>query len=72
MFADAYLPDLEPLPMFVGEWFERLGRFGVGGRLAIPRLREFQKHPDPWVRMWASEALMRIMPKHNSMTIPSA
>jgi hypothetical protein len=49
-------------PMHVGEWFERLARFGVGGRLAVPRLREFQKHPSPWVRMWATEALARIAP----------
>jgi len=44
-------------------WFEMLGRFGTAGRLAIPRLNEFRKHPDPWVRMWASEALAQIVPK---------
>jgi len=54
-----------------GEWFEHLTRFGVGSRLAIPRLNEFRKHPNPWVRMWASEALKRIMPMDNSLTIPS-
>jgi hypothetical protein len=49
-------------PMRVGEWFENLGRFGVGGRLAIPRLNEFRRHPNPWVRMWATEVLRRIVP----------
>ena len=63
IFADAYPPHWEPLPMHVAEWFERLGRFGVGGRLAIPQLREFQKHSDPFVRMWATEALTRVSPK---------
>src|SRR5262249_44690137 len=43
-------------------WFDMLGRLGRAGRLAIPRLNECSKHPDPWVRMWAEEALVRIMP----------
>jgi len=43
-------------------WFEKIGRFGVAGRLAIPRLNEFRKYPNPWVRMWAAEALERIVP----------
>ena len=59
MFENAGPEDADP-PMPASWWFERLGRFGVGGRNAIPRLREFQKHPSPWVRMWATEALSRI------------
>jgi hypothetical protein len=65
MFAPADHEADDP-PMPVGYWFERLGRFGVGGRLAIPRLREFEKHPSPWVRMWATEALERITPRAKS------
>ena len=42
-------------------WLERLGDFGTAARLAIPRLNEFRKHPNPWVRMWAAEALERIV-----------
>jgi HEAT repeat protein len=45
---------------FLEEWFEVLGRLGVGARLAIPRLREFRDHHNPWVRMWATEALKKI------------
>jgi HEAT repeat protein len=60
MFAEADPRDWDP-PMHVGEWFEDLGRFGVGGRLAIPRLNDFRKHSNPWVRMWATEALRRIV-----------
>jgi HEAT repeat protein len=62
MIAQADPRDLDP-PMLVGGWFENLGRFGVGGRLAIPRLNEFRKHSNPWVRMWAAEALRRIGPE---------
>jgi HEAT repeat protein len=50
-------------PLKNGEWLlEPLGRFGVAGRLAIPRLKELCGYPDPFVRMWAAEALERIMP----------
>ena len=59
MFADGG-PEADDPPMPVSWCFERLGRFGNGGRMAIPRLRQFQNHPSPWVRMWASEALARI------------
>jgi HEAT repeat protein len=65
MFADSYRPNGDPVPMFVGEWFEKLGRFGAGGRLAIPRLREFKKHKNPWVRMWSTEALSHIVLNDN-------
>jgi len=43
------------------EWMiEQLARFGAGSRLAIPRLEELRRHPYPWIRMWAGEALARI------------
>ena len=57
--------------MYLGERLESLGRFGVGGRLAIPRLKELCQHPNPWVRVHADEALTRIMPKDDSMKVPS-
>jgi HEAT repeat protein len=62
IFAEADRSDWDP-STHVGELFENLGRFGVGARLAIPRLNEFRKHPSPWVRMWATEALRRIVPE---------
>jgi HEAT repeat protein len=46
---------------YLETWIEHLGCFGKGARLAIPRLNEFRKHPDPWVQMWAEEALERIV-----------
>jgi HEAT repeat protein len=39
---------------------EVFAELGIGARLAVPRLKEFRKHPDPWVRMWAGEALEKI------------
>jgi HEAT repeat protein len=43
------------------EWMiEQLARFGAGSRLAIPRLDKLRRHPYPWIRMWAGEALARI------------
>lgn len=51
------------------EWvIERLGRFGVGGWLAVPRLNQLRKHRDPWIRQWAGEALVRINP--TAKTVP--
>jgi hypothetical protein len=45
----------------IPEWIIRqLGRFGIGGRLAVPRLTELRRHRDPWIRLWAGEALARI------------
>src|SRR5262249_55819961 len=44
------------------EWFERLGRLRTAGRLAVPRLNEWRKHPNCWIRLWASEALEQIAP----------
>jgi HEAT repeat protein len=50
-------------PFEHGEWLlESFGRLGAAGRLAIPRLKELREHHDPFVRMWASEALKRISP----------
>ncbi len=46
----------------IEEWFETIGTFGTAARLAIPRLNEFRKHRNPWVRLWAAEALERIAP----------
>jgi HEAT repeat protein len=43
-------------------WIEELGRCGVAAHLAIPRLTEYRRHRDPWVRMWAAEALKEIAP----------
>jgi hypothetical protein len=44
----------------IEDWLETLSSFGTAGRLAIPRLNGLRKHPNPWVRMWATEALERI------------
>jgi HEAT repeat protein len=42
---------------------EHLGRLGASARLAFPRLNEIHRsHPNPWVRMYAAEALGRIAP----------
>ena len=42
------------------DWFARLGRLGVGGSAAVPRLRELQHHPSPWIRQLADETLVQI------------
>lgn len=47
---------------FLEEWFDVLGRLGIGARLAIPRLTEFRNHANPRVRMWAIETLKKINP----------
>jgi hypothetical protein len=48
--------------LFVEGYFERLSDLGVGAELAIPRLNELSTHRNPWLRQWARESLMRIMP----------
>jgi HEAT repeat protein len=54
---------LAPEPLdYCESWFEEIGRLGVAGRLAIPRLKEMRNSPSPFVRMWAAEALGRITP----------
>jgi HEAT repeat protein len=45
---------------YLEEWLETLGHFGIAGRMAIPRMNDLRKHPNPWVRMWAAETLERI------------
>jgi HEAT repeat protein len=50
------------VPMFMEEWFEKLGRCGPAARAAIPRLNKYLSHPSPFVRLWASEALQKIAP----------
>jgi HEAT repeat protein len=62
MIADAD-PGAENNIVYLESWLELFGNMGTAGRRAIPRLNEFRKHPHPWVRMWASEALARILPK---------
>jgi hypothetical protein len=52
-------------------WFEAFSRLGVGGRLAIPRLEEFRMHPNPWVRMWAREALEKIQGRRRAVLGPT-
>lgn len=49
-------------PVVARGWFASLGRLGPAGRAAVPRLTEFSQHPDPWVRLWAKDALERINP----------
>jgi HEAT repeat protein len=44
----------------IEETLETLGRFGPAARLAIPRLCELRKHPSPFVRLWAAEALAKL------------
>ena len=71
--VDRSLERLHPMDgdgsTYLEEWIETFGSFGPAARLAIPRLNEFRKHPNPWVPMWASEALERIVPKPNSMPV---
>jgi HEAT repeat protein len=44
------------------EFLEFVGSLGPAARAAIPRVNEFLKHSNPWVRMWAVDALARIDP----------
>jgi HEAT repeat protein len=60
MIADSD-PRQDSLIDYLEEWFELLGRLGPGARLAIPRLNEFRNHPNPWIRMYAAEALEQIV-----------
>jgi hypothetical protein len=64
------LAQSEPLRATVGprdeetdhleRWFEAIARLGFGARLAIPRLEVYRRHTNPWVRMWAGDALAKI------------
>ena len=58
---DLYLEVLDESLPFLEEWFEQVGRFGQGSRAAIPRLSQLRSHPNPWVRLWATETLERIL-----------
>lgn len=63
VFHDARQRDPRDDPVDVLEgWFEMLGRLGTAGRAAIPRLEACRTHPNPWVRMWAAEAIEKIVP----------
>ncbi|MGC8643432.1 MAG: HEAT repeat domain-containing protein, partial [Isosphaeraceae bacterium] len=46
--------------IYLEDWFLELGRLGWGAHKAIPWLRRALDHPNPWVRLWAREALARI------------
>ncbi len=47
---------------FAEDWFRALSRFGPAARFAVPRLRELTTHRNPWIRLWAKEAIEEIMP----------
>lgn len=47
---------------FAYGFLQRIGRLGVGARLAIPRLSELQSHRNPWLRQQARETLAKIVP----------
>ncbi len=47
---------------YLEDRFEAIAQLGTGARVAIPRLEELRKHQNPWVRLWASEALEKIRP----------
>jgi HEAT repeat protein len=49
-------------PYCAEEYFEAIGRLGIGARLAIPRLEELRKHHNAWVRLWATETLAKVRP----------
>ena len=47
---------------YLESWLDTFGRLGIAGRLAIPRLKELSTYPNPFVRLWAAEALERVAP----------
>jgi HEAT repeat protein len=55
----------ESAPIFLEDWFLALGDLGRGGRLAIFPLKRMATHRNPWVRLWAAEALGRIQRKRS-------
>jgi HEAT repeat protein len=52
--------DSTTVETYFEDWFASLGRLGVGGGAAVPRLRELLRHPSPWIRQLAGETLGRI------------
>jgi HEAT repeat protein len=52
----------EFLPEYFESCIEALGTYGAAGREAIPRLNEYRVHRNPWIRLWATEALRQITP----------
>ena len=54
---------------FAELYFERLGRLGVGARLAAPRLNGLSRHRNPWVRQWVGEALAKITKSDSNPSI---
>ncbi len=50
------------MPFFLEGYFERIASFGVGAQVAIPRMEELLRHPNPWIRLWSGETLARIRP----------
>ncbi|HEV3164424.1 MAG TPA: HEAT repeat domain-containing protein, partial [Isosphaeraceae bacterium] len=48
MLTNRHPLDSEPIEVFEG-WFEMLASFGPAGKLAIPRLNEYRKDPNPWI-----------------------
>ena len=47
--------------IWVEDWLISLGDLEWGAHLAIPRLTRATHHSNPWVRLWAREALARIV-----------
>jgi HEAT repeat protein len=54
----------------IEECLERLASFGTAARSAVPRLSALRTHQSPWVRMWAAEAIERIVPRAPSIQTP--
>ena len=52
-------------PVLLMDSVELFADLRVGGRLAIPDLNQFRQSSNPWIRMWATEALRRIAPNDN-------
>ncbi len=57
--------------LYIEEYLARLGDLGIGGALAVPRLNEFRRHRNPFIRLWAGETLDRIS-KANWSPVPKS
>jgi hypothetical protein len=62
IFPETGDPRDEGPPEYLESWIESLGTYGAAGREAIPRLNAYRVHRDPWIRLWATEALRQITP----------